>query len=160
VKGREKDDGPYKVDSKWMKKGFSKTTGVVFDSMLSLRNKGKGCAVWLDNLFTEVALCRELLDLGIGCAGTVRTSKTPREYMEQDELSLEAAKEATLANEMPQIQVIDLTSLYTYEFLTDLRKADGKAEQLPSITSDLTNKNNAKQRLKHQQSLKRSLTEA
>jgi hypothetical protein len=65
VKGGEKDDGPYKVDSKWMKKGFSKTTGVVFDSMLSLRNKGKGCAVWLDNLFTEVALCRELLDLGI-----------------------------------------------------------------------------------------------
>ena len=35
--------------------------------------------VWLDNLFTSVKLLTRLRGLGIGGAGTVRTTKTERE---------------------------------------------------------------------------------
>jgi hypothetical protein len=105
VKGDGTNDGPQFKNPKSIPKGFSKTTGVVFESLSSLPNNGKGLTVWLDNLFTETTLCRALRNDGIGCAGTVRTSKTPREYMEEDGLSPEAAKQAALSNKAPDIKV-------------------------------------------------------
>ena len=38
--------------------------------------------IWLDNLFTTIPLLERLRKDGIGAAGTVRTSKTPREISE------------------------------------------------------------------------------
>jgi len=37
--------------------------------------------VWLDNLFSSVKLFKRLRSLGIGAAGTVRTTRTKREEM-------------------------------------------------------------------------------
>ena len=39
--------------------------------------------IWLDNLFTSVKLLQELRRLGIGGAGTVRTTKTKREELDE-----------------------------------------------------------------------------
>jgi hypothetical protein len=105
VKGDLKSDGLYQLDPKWAAKGFSKTACVVFQSMDSLPEGGRGITVWLDNLITENALCLELRNMGIGCAGTVRTSKTPREYMEEDGMTPDAAKEAAIANEPTSVLV-------------------------------------------------------
>ena len=39
--------------------------------------------IWLDNLFTSARLLRQLKQEGFGAAGTVRTSKTAREKIEE-----------------------------------------------------------------------------
>ena len=39
--------------------------------------------VWLDNLFTSVKLLQELRRLRIGGAGTIRTTKTKREELDE-----------------------------------------------------------------------------
>jgi hypothetical protein len=39
--------------------------------------------VWLDNLFTSVKLLNQLRQEGIGAVGTVRTTKTRREVVEE-----------------------------------------------------------------------------
>ena len=51
-------------------------------------NKGKGHAVWLDNLFTSSKLLTTLRNYGIGAAGTVRTGRTKREENEESFLNL------------------------------------------------------------------------
>ena len=50
--------------------------------MRRMENQGLGHTVWLDNLFTSARLLKRLRDLGIGGAGTVRTTKTKREEKE------------------------------------------------------------------------------
>jgi len=44
--------------------------------------------VWLDNLFSSVKLFERLQTLGIGAAGTVRTTKTKREEMGDEEADI------------------------------------------------------------------------
>jgi len=87
AKGDKK--GPVDLDEYWTKdKGFSKTQAVVLDLLLQEldgkryfhRNKH---IVWLDNLFTSVKLLHQLREEGIGAAGTVRTTKTRREVVEE-----------------------------------------------------------------------------
>ena len=84
AKGDKK--GPVDLDESFIDEGFSKTQAVVLDLLLQkdtetderLYPPGKH-VVWLDNLFTSVKLLRRLRGLGIGGAGTVRTTKTQRE---------------------------------------------------------------------------------
>ena len=45
--------------------------------------------VWLDNLFTSVKLFKRLRGLGIGAAGTVRTTRTKREEMGDKAIDIE-----------------------------------------------------------------------
>ena len=79
--------GPVDLDQSFVQdEGFSKTQAVVLDLLLQrdentkerLYPPGKH-VVWLDNLFTSVKLLTRLRELGIGGAGTVRTTKTKRE---------------------------------------------------------------------------------
>ena len=57
--------------------------------------------------------------MAVGCAGTVRTSKTPRELIDEG-LSPAAAKDAAITNTLPEILEVCkplslLSSLYTDE---------------------------------------------
>ncbi len=80
----------------WIDEGnkycFSKTQAVVLDLLLQEDESGKRCLppgkhiVWLDNLFTSVQLFIVLRLLGIGAAGTVRTTTTKREIIESAEI--------------------------------------------------------------------------
>jgi hypothetical protein len=86
-KGSTKSCGPYKLNSCWRKEGFSATASVVLD--LCIRNPNdpflppnRHC-IWLDNLFTTIPLLERLRKANIGAAGTVRTTKTPREETEE-----------------------------------------------------------------------------
>ena len=87
AKGDKK--GPVDLDEYWTKdKGFSRTQAVVLDLLLQeldgkrYFDKNKHI-VWLDNLFTSVKLLRQLREEGIGAAGTVRTTKTRREVVDE-----------------------------------------------------------------------------
>ena len=84
---RGDNGGPVDLDEYFTKEeGFSKMQAVVLDLLTQCNpetNKplyppGKHI-VWLDNLFTSVKLLTQLCELGIGGAGTVRTTKTERE---------------------------------------------------------------------------------
>jgi hypothetical protein len=48
-----------------------------------MENQGRGHVVWIDNLFTSGRLLKTLRELEIGSAGTVRTTKTQREEIEE-----------------------------------------------------------------------------
>ena len=79
------DAGPIDLDTYWTKdQGFSKTQAAVLDllSQKGISNKRKHI-VWLDNLITSARLLSRLKTLGFGGAGTVRTSKTVREEIEE-----------------------------------------------------------------------------
>lgn len=79
--------GPVDLDEFWTKEeGFSKTQAVVLD-LLSQQGVADDCRhiVWLDNLFTSARLLSLLRDQGFGGAGTVRTTKTNREALEEKE---------------------------------------------------------------------------
>ena len=84
AKGEKK--GPVDLDTSFTEgEGFSKTQAVILDLLLQkdetegrLYPPGKH-VIWLDNLFTSVKLLTRLRELGIGGAGTVRTTKTKRE---------------------------------------------------------------------------------
>ena len=62
-KGDGKNDGPYRLDPQWKRKGFSATEAVVLDLAVSidpdLLKPGKHI-IWLDNLFTKIRLLEEL----------------------------------------------------------------------------------------------------
>ena len=100
AKGDKK--GPVDLDTSYTEgEGFSKTQAVVLDLLTQRDNEtderlyppGKHI-VWLDNLFTSVKLLTRLRGLGIGAAGTVRTTKTKRE--EQGDLEGNIAVDTTL----------------------------------------------------------------
>ena len=89
-KGQGPTNGPYKISPAWRTAGFSATHSVVLDMVLDhkagdvnqrLLLPGRHI-IWLDNLFTTIPLLERLRTAGIGAAGTVRTSKTPREISE------------------------------------------------------------------------------
>ena len=82
-----KDDkrGPVDLDEHWIKEeGFSKTQAVVLDLLTreGIADNNKHI-VWLDNLFTSARLLTVLRELGFGGAGTVRTTKTKRDELEE-----------------------------------------------------------------------------
>ena len=86
AKGTKKDDGPYRIDPYWVVAGFSKTHAVVADLALDRMAHNKQLllppgrhVIWMDNLFTTIKLLERLRREGVGRAGTVRTTKTPRE---------------------------------------------------------------------------------
>ena len=95
-KGSRPQDGPVDVDRFWIEKEngycFSKTQAVVLDLLLQEDGTGKRWLqpgkhiVWLDNLFTSIQLFTTLRLLGIGAAGTVRTTTTKREIIEAAEM--------------------------------------------------------------------------
>ena len=60
--------------------------------MRQMEDQGLGHTVWLDNLFTSARLLKRLRDLGIGGAGTVRTTKTQREEKETRDMAKEKTK--------------------------------------------------------------------
>ena len=84
----------------WIKeKGFLKTQAVVLDLLLQKLN-GKQYfdkhkhIVWLDNLFTSVKLLDQLQQEGIGAAGTVQTTKTRHEIVDEWGNDLMPAKQS------------------------------------------------------------------
>ena len=89
IKGNKK--GPINLDKYQIKdKGFSKTQVVVLDLLLqelnSKRyfNKNKHI-IQLDNLFISVKLLYQLREEGIRAIGTIRTTKTRRKVVNEQE---------------------------------------------------------------------------
>lgn len=94
TKGSKAGDGPYKLSPYWRSEGFNPTHAVVADMALDYRDSGASESererllpagkhvIWLDNLFTTIKLLERLRRDGVGAAGTVRTSSTPRELKE------------------------------------------------------------------------------
>ena len=83
AKGEQK--GPVDLNKVYTKEwGFSKTQAVIFD-LLQQQDISDDFShvVWLDNLFTSARLLSVLRNLGFGAAGTVRTTKTQREILEE-----------------------------------------------------------------------------
>ena len=77
--------GPVDLDDFWTNDlKFSKTQAVVLDlvTQKGILNNFQH-VIWLDNLFTSARLLRQLKQEGFGAAGTVRTSKTAREKIEE-----------------------------------------------------------------------------
>jgi hypothetical protein len=85
--------GPIDLDVKWLAEGFSKTEAVVLTLVSRLPNEGKGCVIYLDNLFTTARLLRTLREIGVGAAGTARTSKTAREEWDEKQAQKQAGQE-------------------------------------------------------------------
>jgi hypothetical protein len=94
------------IDTFWTDKEygycFSKTQAVVLDLLLQADGTGMRRLqpgqhiVWLDNLFTSIQLFTVLRQVGIGAAGTVRTTTTKREIIEAAEmLEVEGSDEDT-----------------------------------------------------------------
>ena len=84
AKGDKK--GPVDLDDFFVKDDFSKTQAVVLDLLgqQGMSNASKHM-VWLDNLFTSARLLKELRQRGFEGAGTVRTAKTRREIIEEND---------------------------------------------------------------------------
>ena len=80
---------PQGLDRTWVDEGFSATQAVVLTLMRRMEDQGLGHTVWLD---TSARLLKRLRDLGIGGAGTVRTTKTQREEKETRDMAKEKAK--------------------------------------------------------------------
>ena len=104
--------GPVDLDQSFIEEGFSKTQAVVLDLLLQndaeinerlyLPNKH---VVWLDNLFTSIKLLTKLRGLGIGAAGTVRTTKTQREEQGDLEGDIEVATKGEKKKKVPAEQI-------------------------------------------------------
>ena len=85
TKGSNKYEGPVDLDTHWTDKlGFSKTQAVVLDLVNQEGIQGDfSHIIWMDNLFTTASLLAKLKEYGFGAAGTVRTTKTTREEIEE-----------------------------------------------------------------------------
>ena len=108
------------------KRGFANTQALVLElattkdsdgARLLARNKHH---IWLDNLFTTSALLAELRRHSIGASGTVRTTSTKAELIEDanvdgDFLLLEATQ-ASIANELQQ----ESTSIETSQVVSEV----------------------------------------
>ena len=77
--------GLYDLDDFWTEDlGFSKTQAVVFDLVRQQAVFDKSThIISMDNLFTSAKLLAQLKEEGFGAAGTVRTTKTAREEVEE-----------------------------------------------------------------------------
>jgi hypothetical protein len=75
--------GPVGLQPQWRQQGFSPTEAVVLDLLLSPHMPPDKHVVWLDNLFTSCRLLSKLREEGIGGAGTVKTSKSKDELMDE-----------------------------------------------------------------------------
>ena len=81
---------PVDLDDFWTDElKFSKTQAVVLDLVTQegISNNFQH-VIWLDNLFTSARLLRQLKQEGFGTAGTVRTSKTTREKIEEKDQTI------------------------------------------------------------------------
>ena len=110
AKGDKK--GLVDLDESFLKEDFSKTQAVILDLLLQLDAKTKECLyppgkhiVWLDNLFTSVKLLTRLRGLGIGGAGTVRTTKTKREEQGDLEGDIKVATTTQGKKKVPAEQI-------------------------------------------------------
>ena len=114
------NEGPVDLDTSFTEEeGFSKTQAVVLNFLLQeddfikqrLYPPGK-YVVWLDNLFISVKLLIRLQELGIGAAGTVRTTRIRCEELGDEEGNISSGryKWKTPAEQMdPQLIELKLT---------------------------------------------------
>ncbi|OCK74316.1 hypothetical protein K432DRAFT_398181 [Lepidopterella palustris CBS 459.81] len=94
--GDKKEQGPQDLYRSFLEEDFTKTQAVVLD-LLTQRHPDTDerlyppdkHVVWLDNLFSSVKLFERLRSLRIGAAGTVRTTRTKREEMGEEEYNIE-----------------------------------------------------------------------
>jgi hypothetical protein len=96
TRGGRKHQGPQFHRRKHVRRGWNKTQAVVLDLVEDLPNCGKGYVIWLDNLFVSSRLLSYLRWLGIGCAGTCRTTKTKREKQHEKDVGITEADEVSL----------------------------------------------------------------
>ena len=77
--------GPWELDDFWTEDlGFSKTQAVVFDLVKQQGISDKATyIIWIYNLVLSAKLLAQLKEEGFGAAGTVRTTKTAREEVEE-----------------------------------------------------------------------------
>lgn len=86
AKGDEKKgNGPQGITPMWREQISSVTQQLVLELVQRIPNHGQGHVIWLDNLFTSELLLSILRDIGVGGAGTVRTTKTAREERAEKE---------------------------------------------------------------------------
>ena len=105
AKGDKK--GPVDLNKAFLNKGFIKTQAVILNLLTQrhpttnkrLYPPGKH-VVWLDNLFSSVKLFKRLRSLGIGAAGTVRTTRTRREEIGEEECNVQ--------EEISEVKPVDL----------------------------------------------------
>jgi hypothetical protein len=113
ARGSKARDGPQGVDKKWVKMGFSATQAVVLTLLQRMHDQGRDHTVWLDNLFTSARLLEVLRELGIGGAGTVRTTKTKREEKEEKAMVVDPGDVIDLGDTVDPSENHDLVSLYS-----------------------------------------------
>ena len=75
--------------------------------------------VWLDNLIYSVKLFERLRSLGIGAAGTVRTTKTKREEIGDEAVDVEKAVEENIQGKTTQKKKVAAENFSP--LLTDLK---------------------------------------
>ena len=78
-----------------------------------MHDQGRDHTVWLDNLFTSARLLEVLRELGIGGAGTVRTTKTKREEKEEKAMVVDPGDVIDLGDTVDPSENHDLVSLYS-----------------------------------------------
>ena len=96
-RGSQKNQGPLfkRRGKKLVKWGWNKTQAVVFDVVNDLPNGGKGRVIWTDNLFTSTYALSYARALGIGMAGTCRTTSTRREEEHEKEMGVNEEEEVS-----------------------------------------------------------------
>lgn len=104
TKGSGKEDGPYRLSPRWKNEGFSSTEAVVLQLASILPRERH--ILWLDNLFTTIKLLERLRIEGIGAAGTVRTTKTPREQQEEQRVEQDRSALPELGRK-PEVERFD-----------------------------------------------------
>ena len=91
---KDEKNGPVDLDTHWTKTGYSKIQEVVLDLVTQMGISNQNAhIIWLENLFTSARLLTELKNLGFGGAGTVRTTKTAREDIEEAHVTKQQNKE-------------------------------------------------------------------
>lgn len=128
-KGPGPTNGPYKIRPAWRTAGFSATYSVVLDMALDHRVGDVSQRlllpslhiIWLDNLFTTIPLLERLRMDGIGAAGTVRTSKTPREITQAaaNKITCQASSQSSALLPTPPLSQLDSQPLQSLENLVE-----------------------------------------
>lgn len=142
-KGQKPGDGPYKIRPTWRTEGFSATHSVVLDLTLDHHANNVNYrllqphrhVIWLDNLFTTLPLLERLRADGIGAAGTVRTSKTPREIHEDSTHKTPSQASSQLSSLLPtppsSQQALQPSKKLFESFSTELIKCKPWRDALP-----------------------------
>lgn len=107
-------NGPVDLDDYWtIDRGFPKTQAVVLDLLAQDGiSKGFHHIVWLDNLFTSINLLSALIDEGLRAAGTVRTTKTRREVLDEEALATKKRSKNKPPPEQMAHSLMDLKLTY------------------------------------------------